>query len=483
MKKILVFAFAVCCLVFSYAFIHQVNTSLPNIILIYLDDMGNGDLSITGATQYQTPNIDKLANDGIRFTNFLSVQAVCSASRAALMTGCYPNRVGFFGALGPASKIGLNLNETTMAEVVKQKGYATTIIGKWHLGDHQKFLPPAQGFDSYYGIPYSNDMWPVWYDGKPATQEQPLKNRYPPLFIYQNYEKAEPVNTLDDQALLTKKYTAKAIDFIKKNKSNPFFLYLPHSMPHVPIAASKDFKGKSKQGMYGDVMMEIDWSVGQIIKTLDSLKLSQNTLVILSSDNGPWLNFGNHAGSTGGLREGKGSIWEGGQRVPCIIKWPGVIQSGMICNKLTATIDLFPTIAHICNAKLPDHKIDGIDILPLLKGQDITPRKFLYYYYDINSLKAVRRDDWKLILPHVGRTYGDFPPGEDGFPGIVNERSQTDTALFDLRRDPGERYNVMSQHSDIVNELIKVAEEARNDLGDDITKRVGKNVRAVGKVE
>lgn len=472
------------CILCSFTF-HSFDwkNQMPNIVLIYLDDMGYGDLGITGALNFETPHIDKLAHDGMRFTNFLTVQAVCSASRAALLTGCYPNRIGISGALFPGSKIGLNHNETTIAEIVKQKGYNTAIIGKWHLGDDKKYLPLNHGFDKYYGIPYSNDMWPVWFDGKPATSDHPNKLRFPTLPIITDYEKTEEIKTLEDQALLTKKYTLKAIDFITQNKSNPFFLYIPHSMPHVPIAASADFKGKSKQGLYGDVMMEIDWSVGEIVKTLDQLKLSKNTLIIFSSDNGPWLNFGNHAGSTGGMREGKGSIWEGGQRVPCIIKWPNVVPAGIINNKLSATIDLLPTIASICNVKLPQHKIDGIDILPLLKGKNETPRKYLYYYYNTNNLKAVRRDDWKLILPHTGRTYLGFAPGFDGFPGDVNERKEEPMALYDLRRDPGERYDVQNHYPDIVNELLIVAEMAREDLGDVITDRKGKNVREAGKVD
>lgn len=469
----------------SASFVHTTSKpTLPNIVLIYLDDMGYGDLGVTGALEYETPHLDRLAKDGMRFTNFLSVQAVCSASRAALLTGCYPNRIGISGALFPYSKTGIHSEEMTMAELVKQKGYKTSIIGKWHLGDDKKFLPLQHGFDSYYGIPYSNDMWPVWYDGTPVSKEQNANRfQFPTLPIITDNTQTDSLLTLDDQALLTKKYTDRATVFIKQNKNNPFFLYLPHSMPHVPIAASPAFKGKSKQGMYGDVMMEIDWSVGEIIKTLDALKLSQNTIVIFSSDNGPWLNFGNHAGSTSGLREGKGSVWEGGHRVPFIVKWPGVVPSGILSNKLTATIDLFPTIASITGAKLPTHKIDGIDFLPILKGSQNSVRKYLYYYYNRNSLKAVRRDDWKLMLPHKGRTYQENLPGNDGFPGKVNENAEVSLALYDLRRDPGERYNVMDQYPEIVHELQAVAERAREDLGDEIINKEGKNVRLAGKLD
>ena len=484
MKRIYTFFTVVLIAIIAPSFYSKSKSTLPNIILIYLDDMGYGDLGVTGALEFTTPNIDKLASEGMRFTNFHTVQAVCSASRAALLTGCYPNRLGISGALFPFSKTGLNPDEMTIAELVKQKGYRTAIFGKWHLGDDKRFLPLAQGFDQYYGIPYSNDMWPVQFDGTPATREQANKFRFPVLPLISQNDKAEEIKTLDDQALLTKKYTDKAIGYINAHKSEPFFLYLPHSMPHVPIAASSAFKGKSKQGTFGDVMMEIDWSIGEIMKTLDALKLSKNTILIFSSDNGPWLNFGNHAGSTSGLREGKGSVWEGGHRVPCIIKWPGVVPAGIINNKLTATIDLFPTIASICKVPLPAQKIDGIDLLPMIKGDHtITPRKYLYYYYNVNSLKAVRRDDWKLMLPHTGRTYSDFAPGQDGFPGAVNENAEVPLALYDLRRDPGERYNVMVQYPEIVKELQEVAELAREDLGDVITGKAGKNQRLAGKIE
>ena len=455
----------------------------PNIILIFMDDLGYGDLSCYGALQYRTPNLDKLASEGVRFTNFLSAQAVCSASRAALMTGCYPNRVGISGALFPNAKVGLNPDETTIAELLKEKGYSTGIFGKWHLGDRPEFLPTKQGFDEYVGLPYSNDMWPVGYDGKP-TADTNRRKRNPFLPLLHNSDTLQEIKTLDDQAKLTGIYTERAVSFIKKHKKEPFFVYLPHSMPHVPIAASAKFKGKSKQGTYGDVLMEIDWSVGEIMKTLNESGLDKNTVVIFTSDNGPWLNFGNHAGSSGGLREGKGTSFEGGQRVPCLVRWKGVTPEGIICNKLTSTIDLLPTIANICGTKLPAKKIDGVDILPLLKGDmDAAPRKYFYYYYRRNNLEAVRRDDWKLVLPHEGRTYEGQVPSNDGFPGKAPENNPFPLALYDLRRDPAERYDVKEIYPDILAELQKVVEEAREDLGDDITKRTGKNVRLSGVIK
>ena len=453
----------------------------PNIVLIFMDDLGYGDLSCYGATQYTTPNLDKMANEGLRFTNFLAAQAVCSASRAALLTGCYPNRIGIWGALMPNAKIGLNANEVTIAEMLKDKGYKTGIFGKWHLGHQKEFLPLQHGFDEYFGLPYSNDMWPVDYDGKPATDYR--KTAYPILPLISQNDKVGEVLNLDDQAKLTATYTEKAVAFINKNKKEPFFLYLPHSMPHVPIAASAKFKGKSKQGAFGDTMMEIDWSVGEIMKALKTNGLDDNTLVIFTSDNGPWLNFGNHAGSAGGLREGKGTSYEGGQRVPCIVRWKGHTPAGIVCNQLSSAIDILPTLAKITGAALPDHKIDGVDILTLIEGKiEQQPRKYFYYYYERNSLEAVRRDDWKLVLPHRGRTYEGVPAGNDGFPGKL-PTTDYPLALFDLRRDPGERYNVKDQYPQILAELQLVAEEARNDLGDAIVERIGKNQRLSGKVE
>jgi arylsulfatase A-like enzyme len=452
----------------------------PNVILIFLDDMGNGDLGVTGALDYQTPNIDRMANEGVRFTNFVTAQAVCSASRTGLLTGCYPNRLGISGALFPTDSIGINPAETTMAEMLKQKGYATSAIGKWHLGHHKMFLPLQHGFDEYFGIPYSNDMWPVMFDGTPAPETH-RKFKLPVLPLIKGNEKFAEIKTLDDQATLTKRYTEEAVSFIKRNSKKPFFLYMPHSMPHVPIAASAQFKGKSKQGMFGDVMMEIDWSVGEIIRTLKEQGIDKNTIVIFTSDNGPWLNFGNHAGSSSGFREGKGTVWEGGLRVPCIVRWKGSLQEGVVCNKLSSTIDIMPTLAAITGTRLPAHNIDGVNLLPLLEGKDVTPRREFYYYYGKNGLRAVRLDDWKLMLPHNGQSYENQLPGNDGFPGET-KIVPVALALYDLRRDPGERYDVKDKYPEIVATLQKLATQAREDLGDDITQVVGKNVRPVGRM-
>lgn len=456
----------------------------PNIIIIFYDDMGYGDIAQFGATMYTTPNLDKLASQGMTFRQFYAAEGVCSASRAGLLTGCYPNRIGIFNALMPWSKNGLSSEEKTIAEIVKEKNYATAAFGKWHVGRQKQFLPLQHGFDEYVGLPYSNDMWPVDFDGNPITDTSNWKSKYPPLPLIQGNEILKTINTLEDQSTLTTLYTEKAVGFITRNKNKPFFLYLPHSMPHVPIAASAKFRGKSKQGLYGDVIMEIDWSVGEIMKTLKKYNLEQNTLVIFTSDNGPWLNFGNHAGNTGALREGKGTSWEGGQKVPCIMRWPAVIPAGTVCNKLASAIDLLPTIAAITNAKLPNHKIDGVNILSLMKNEPgANPREIFYYYYGVNKLEGVRKGQWKLVLPHTGRTYEGFAPGKDGHPGKTDENHKTELALFDLRRDPGERYDVKDYYPEVVQELQQLAEEAREDLGDAITNRKGKNVREAGHAE
>ena len=460
----------------------QAKQNAPNIVLIFMDDLGYGDIDPYGSLGYTTPNLNKLAAEGMRFTNFYSAQAVCTASRAGVITGCYPNRVGLVGALFPGSKIGLNSNEETMPEMLKKRGYRTSIIGKWHLGDAQKFLPLQHGFDEYLGIPYSNDMWPVDYDGKPITDTTTVRGKFPPLPLIEGNRPLRYINNLEDMKGITSMYTERAVEFIQRNKRQSFFLYLCHSMVHVPLAVSDQFKGKSKQGLFGDVMMEVDWSVGQVVKALKENNLEKNTIVIFTSDNGPWLIFGDHAGSAGGLREGKQTVFEGGQRVPAIIKWPAVIPQGAVNNKTASTIDLLPTFAAITGAPLPAQRIDGVNILPLLSGQqDSNPREYFLYYFNQNSLKAVRKGDWKLVLPHRYNSQQNQLPGNDGFPGksIVDS---TGLALFDLRRDPGERYDVKDQNPDVVKSLLLLVEEARKDLGDDLTGRKGANRREPGKL-
>ena len=463
----------------------DMKSGLPNIVLIYADDLGYGDLGTFGATQYQTPNLDKLTAEGMRFTNFEVAQAVCSASRAGIMTGCYANRLGISGALNPHAKIGLNPEEETIAELVKRAGnYRCAIFGKWHLGHLKPFLPLQQGFDEYVGLSYSNDMWKWTYDMQLATPEtHARKASFPELPLMAGDTIFKTIENLEDQATLTTIYTENATRFIRENKDRPFLLCVPHSMPHVPLAVSDKFKGKSEQGMYGDVVMEIDWSVGEIMKALEQNGLSDNTLVIFTSDNGPWLNFGNHAGSAGGLREGKGTSFEGGQRVPCIMKWPKEIVAGTMCNQLASTIDFLPTFAEMLHVDLPERKIDGVSILSLIKGEkDAKPRDTFYYYYNKNDLEAVRKDQWKLVFPHMHRSYKGVEPGKDGLFGDTRQ-VKTEMALYDLRRDPGERYDILSANPEIVEELKNIASIARVDLGDNLQNIQGKNVRIPGNIE
>ncbi len=448
---------------------------------------------VTGISDAQEPTSMKprisiiWQDQGMQFTWYYSPQAVCSASRAGLLTGCYPNRIGFHGALMPWATMGISSGETTIAEMLRKKGYHTCAIGKWHLGHQREFLPLQHGFDEYYGLPYSNDMWPVDYDGVPIAEKDTSspKMRFPVLPLIEGNDKVAEVRTLSDQDKLTTDYTEHAVSFIKRHKNEPFFLYLPHSMVHVPLGVSDKFRGKSRQGLYGDAMMEIDWSVGEILKVLEENGLDRNTLVIFTSDNGPWLNFGNHAGTTGGLREGKGTTWEGGQRVPCLMRWPGIIPAGAICNKLSSSIDILPTLAEITGAPLPGRKIDGVSILPLMLGDsDAMPRRDFLYYYQENSLEAVQIGYWKLVLPHTSyQVYRFHKPGRDGWPGPVGTETITSMQLYDLRRDPGEWYDVAAYYPEKVMELTGLAEKARQDLGDDITGNPGANRRKPGSAE
>jgi arylsulfatase len=451
---------------------------LPNIVLVFIDDLGYADVGCFGAKGYATPNIDRMAEEGMRFTSFYVAQAVCSASRAALLTGCYPNRVGIFGAYGPSAQVGINAEEETMAEVLKKKGYATGIFGKWHLGHHRQFLPLQNGFDEYLGLPYSNDMWPMEYDGKPLPEGH-WKNQHPILPLIDGNEIAAEIRTLEDQDTLTTRYTERAVQFIEKNKNQPFFLYIPHTMVHTPLGVSDKFRGKSLKGKFGDVMMEVDWSVGEILKTLKKHKLEDRTLVLFTSDNGPWLNFGDHAGSAGLLREGKGTSFEGGVRVPCIMRWPGHIPANTVCHKMAATMDLLPTFATIAGAPLPDRKIDGVNILPLLKGDsNANPRDHLFYYYG-KQLQAVRQGKWKLLFPHEYRSYKGVEPGKNGLPGPYS-KGETGFELYDLENDIGEEHDKAEDYPEVVERLKVLGESARKELGDE--ELVGEGVRPVGQI-
>lgn len=448
----------------------QVGDSLPNIVIVYADDLGYGDLGCYGKQPSVTPNLDLLASQGVRFTDFYSAQPVCSASRAALMTGCYPNRMGIVGALSPAQKYGLNHCEMTMAQLVKQKNYATAIYGKWHLGHHPQFLPATFGFDDYLGLPYSNDMAPV-PAGDPRFEG---KKHFPPLPLI---EGTKVIATEPDQSQLTTWYTERAVKFIEQNRDRPFFLYMPHTMPHVPLYVSSKFSGKSGEGTYGDVIAEIDWSVGQILETLDRHNLAQKTLVIFSSDNGPWKLYGNHAGSAGLLRESKASVYEGGIRVPCIARWTGYLPVNTVITEPAIMMDWFPTISRITGTKLPDHSIDGIDLWPLLTEKGAKgPHESLFFYYNDNELQGMRSGRWKLLFPHSVVSTEGTELGHDGLPG-KNVRRKIGVELYDLIEDMGESHNLADTRPEIVAALQEKAEAIRVELGDRLTDRIGKGIR------
>ncbi|MDO4164044.1 MAG: sulfatase [Bacteroides sp.] len=450
----------------------------PNIIIFYVDDMGFGDLSITGATGYTTPNIDNLANEGMFFTHYYASSAISTASRAGLMTGCYATRVGVPGVYMTDPTVGLNPNEEIIPELLSKQGYRTAMVGKWHLGMTPEFMPIAQGFDEFYGLPYSHDIWPVDYDGNPITEQSPFSRKMacPTLTLYEGTKPVKEIKTLDDAAQLTTLYTERAIRFIRENKKNPFLLFVTHNMPHVPLAASDKFKGKSQAGLYGDVMMELDWSVGEVMKSLKENDIDDNTLVIFTSDNGPWLTFGDHSGSAGSLREGKQCSFDGGQRVPCLMRWKGVIPEGVVNPQLISNLDILPTLAAITGAELPKAKIDGLNMLSLLKGNvSESPRKYFYYIYSMNplkpmhSLEGIRDERFKLVFPHKYLTDSGqgVKIGKGGHPG-VRQVAETTMALYDLRQDAGERRNVIDLYPEVVERLQAAAEKIRHELGDDL---------------
>jgi arylsulfatase A-like enzyme len=443
----------------------------PNFIIVFADDLGYGDIgafsTIAGTSRPDTPNIDRMAAQGIRLTSFYVAQAVCSASRAALLTGAYSNRVGIQGALNHTAQYGLNPDEMTIAEVLKQRGYATAIYGKWHLGHRQPFLPRQHGFDEYYGLPYSNDMWP---------RHPERKNFFPdlPLIEGNDVVKLDP-----DQSQLTTSYTDRAVSFIERHRNTPFFLYVPHTMPHVPLFVSASSAGSSKGRLYSEVVAEIDRSVGRILEAVSRANLDNDTLVIFTSDNGPWLSYGNHAGSAGPFREGKGTAFEGGVRVPFVARWPGRIPAGAVGRLPAMTIDLLPTLAALAGAPLPAGRtIDGRDMWPLMTGRAgaQAPHDALYFYWG-GELHAVRSGSWKLHVPHP---YASLEAaGGDGSPGTY-VRKEMPLSLFDLETDAGETTNVADRNPAVVEQLLAYVERARADLGDSLTKRAGKNVRPAG---
>ncbi|MBP85226.1 MAG: arylsulfatase [Planctomycetaceae bacterium] len=436
----------------------------PNIVLLFCDNLGYGDVGCFGSTKHRTPNIDRMAKEGLRLTSFYSASGVCTPSRAALMTGCYPRRVGLAqtnpdgAVLRPVSPNGLHPDETTIAEALKAQGYATACIGKWHLGDQPEFLPTRQGFDYFFGIPYSDDMTP-----------RPGKN-WPPLPLMQNEKVIEaPV----DRDLLTKRYTTEAVAFIKANRDKPFFLYLPHAMPGSTRApfASEAFRGKSANGPYGDSVEEIDWSTGEILAALKESKVDDNTLVIWTSDNGaPRRNP--PQGSNLPLGGWGYTTMEGGMRVPCVVRWPGKVPAGESCDEVCSLMDMLPTFAKLAGDETPsDRKIDGHDIWPLISGEKdaTTPYQAFYYYY-ADQLQAVRAGNWKL---HLG-----LPRKRTN----LQDATATSAAkLYDLDSDIGETKDIAKDRPDVVKRLLAFADQARQDLGD--RGRLGEHQRPVGRVD
>jgi arylsulfatase A-like enzyme len=432
----------------------------PNIVVVFTDDQGWADIGVQGARGFATPHLDRMAREGVRLTDFYAAQPVCSASRAALLTGRYPNRVGITGALGPSNNNGIPEEETTLAELCRARGYATAIFGKWHLGHHAEFLPTRHGFDRFYGIPYSNDMWPFHPENPDAWGDLPT------------IEGEAVVGLNTDQSRFTRDITARAVEFIEEHSEQPFFLYVAHPMPHVPLHASESFRGRTEQGLYGDVIEEIDDSVGHILAALERHELDRDTLVIYTSDNGPWLSYGNHGGSTGPLREGKGTTFEGGVRVPFLARWPGHIPAGAVTAEPAMTIDVLPTVARVIGAQVTPDLLDGKDIWSLLTAEPgaRSPHEALFFYYHQNDLEALRSGRWKLHFPHGYRSMEGRAPGKDGIPGKYDYEVRTGLELYDLVNDIGETRDVASDHPEVVKRLQELADEIRRDLGDNLTQ-------------
>ena len=462
----------------------------PNIVLIVADDLGYADLSCQGA-RVPTPHLDHLAAEGTRFTNFYVAQAVCTASRAALLSGCYPNRISLEGALNHTSKNGIHPDEQLLPELLRERGYATAIVGKWHLGTASEFSPLRNGFDEWLGIPYSNDN---------SKYHPVLSAEMPPLPLFDG----EAVIEVDpDQSQFTRRFTERAVRFIESNAGRPFFLYVPHVMPHVPIFVSERFRGKSGAGLYADVIQELDWSVGEILAALKRLQLDQNTIVLFCSDNGAWLSYGEHAGSNHPLREGKLTAFEGGVRVPFLVRWPGHVPARRICDVPLMAIDLLPTLAGIAGSRLPNRVIDGRDAAAVLLGEEQPqPPHDALFFYAGTELHAVRSGPWKLHFAHPWITTlaepgkGGKPSGwgtqqarsitQSGIDGIASRHGgkvmQLELSLFNLDDDPGERRNVAAQHPDVVARLTKLAEPVRSELGDSLAGIRGRAVRPAGVV-
>ncbi len=415
----------------------QQTANQPNVVVIFTDDLGYADLGVYGAEKIATPHLDRMAAEGVKFTDFYVPVSVCTPSRAALLTGCYPPRVSTVRVLFPRDNTGLNSEEYSMGRMFKERGYATACVGKWHLGHLPAFLPMRHGFDTYYGIPYSNDMDNV--SGKSHRDAN-----YPdPKVEYFNVplmRDEEIIERPADQTTITRRYAEEAVRFIRENRERPFFLYFAHTMPHIPLFAGEAFRGKSRGGLYGDVIEEIDWSVGEVLKALQEFDLDEQTLVLFTSDNGPWLAFGDHGGSAKPLRAGKFTVYEGGVRMPAIARWPGVIPAGSVCREPAMTIDLLPTFARLLSAELPaDRPIDGRNIWPLIVGEPEahSPHE-AYFFTQGEQVRAVRSGPWKLHLQPV--------------------------QLYNLADDIGESDNVAAAHPEVVERLSKLAAQKQKDF-------------------
>jgi arylsulfatase A-like enzyme len=442
------------------------NNNRPNIVFILTDDLGYGDLSSYGSETINTINIDKLAEDGVKLTSYYAAQPVCSASRAAILTGVYPNRIGIYNAFGPTSDSGINSNEYTLAEMLKDNGYETGIFGKWHLGSKKEFFPTNHGFDEFYGILYSNDMW-RWHPENPEGYPQDL-------LLYRN---ENPLKEIIDQSNLTKDITTESINFIEKNKDNSFFLYIAHPQPHVPLFVSEDFEDLTGNGLYADVITEIDYSVGRVLDKIEESGLTENTIVVFTSDNGPWLSYGDHAGSSGIYREGKGTTWEGGVRVPSIIKFTNGLKPSIIDEPVMA-IDWMPTFANITRSKLSQNKIDGKDIWPLLSGEvKQTPHQELYFYHRVNELHSIRMNNWKIQFSRTYRSLNGRAGGKDGIPVKYDMNLIEKNELYNLKDDPQEKINVYDSFPEIAKKMEELGDKARIKLGDNLMGIKGKENR------
>lgn len=445
----------------------------PNIVLINCDDLGYGDLGCYGSVKNDTPYLDCLAAGGLRFTDFYMASPVCSPSRGAMMTGCYPPRIEFGEFHGeivlfPGDDIGLNPNEITIAQVLKNAGYKTMHVGKWHCGDQEEFLPTNHGFDDYYGLPFSNDM---------AISEK--NQQFPPLPLLHG---TEVIEQQPDQRGITERYTEKCVEFIRENQKNPFFLYLGHMHVHLPLYASEEFVKKSRNGDYGACVMAIDWSTGVIVEALKRYGIYENTLIIFTSDNGSRNDFGE---SNGMLRGGKRETWEGGQRVPFIVHWKGRIEPG-VSDQLITSLDLYPSLAAIAGGVIPtDRVIDGMDLSDLILGETVISRRKEFFYYLCNTLEAARVGEWKLHVakPRVSREAEDTTRDSAVIPKPLIDDDVEVKELYNLRDDPGEQNNLYDQYPGIVASIMERIELCRQDIGDAFTHTVGQNIRPIGKTD